>query len=158
MKQIVFLSMVVILSPFLALGGQETSIGSELHGAAGSQRSVVTADSLKNAKIVDPQGLPLGTVKAVEPDPKNGTIAYVVMEPGTRDRYIPVPYSAFLLTPDRRLVLDIDQGRILTAPSFTKDGRPNWSDAAWTEQIRKFWASGRTWQPAGGRIESAPLR
>lgn len=128
-------------------------------GSAGMDRpAIVRADSLRDAKIIDTQGQELGTVKDVELDLGGGSIAYVIMEPGTKDRLIPIPFSAFLLTPRRQLVLDTDPGRLLAAPSYNPEGRAEWSDLDWRNRISAFWSSGPTWQPAGGRTQPEPLR
>ncbi len=110
---------------------------------------VVTADSLRDAAVVDTQGRTLGTAKAVELDLSSGSIAYVIVQPGTRDRLIPVPFSAFLLTPDSRLVLDISPGRLLGAPSYAMNSRANWSSREWLNSISRFWLSGAAVERGG---------
>ncbi len=162
MKKRFFLALsllvVCFLCPLLKASGQVTP-GAGIHGAGSpDSRFFVTLESLHDAKVVDPQGLELGRVKSVELDLTTGSIGYLVVMPGTKDRLIPVPYAAFLLTPAKQLVLDVGHGLILSAPNYPKDSSPNWSDPNWTAGIQDFWSTGNTWKTAGGRVESAPLR
>jgi len=88
-----------------------------------------------------------------------GPISYVVLEPGTKDRLIPIPFGAFRVTTNGRLVLDIDQGRIYTAPSYPKGGRPNWSDRVWDQRVASFWGCmprGVTKEQAEQQSSSSP--
>lgn len=92
------------------------------------------------AKIVDPQNREIATVNGADVDPRSGAIVYVVIEPGLRDRLIPVPRGAFQEDLKGRLVLDIDRGRILTAPNYPKGTKPDWGDPAWRDAINRFWS------------------
>jgi hypothetical protein len=92
------------------------------------------------ANIVDPQGREIATVVSVDRDPHSGAILYAIIEPGLRDRSIPVPRRAFQEDVKGRLVLDIDRGRILTAPNYPKGTKPDWGDPAWRDAIARFWS------------------
>lgn len=106
-----------------------------LPGMAKDQNTVAAG-----AKIVDPQGREIATVNNADVDPRSGAIVYVVIEPGLRDRLIPVPRGAFQEDSKGRLVLDVDRGRILTAPNYPKGTKPDWGDPAWRNAIARFWS------------------
>jgi sporulation protein YlmC with PRC-barrel domain len=107
--------------------------------AGPGQGAVPTVESLKGSTVIDPQQEPLGRIEDIVLDHATGAISYVVMEPGTKDRLIPIPFSVFGVTTKGRLVLDIDEGRVYTAPSYAKGGSPNWRDPVWDERVAAFW-------------------
>jgi len=107
--------------------------------AAPGEKKELTVNSLKGTSVVDPQGEPLGRIEDVTVNHESNAIAYVVMEPGTRDRHIPIPFGAFRVTTKGRLVLDVDEGLIYTAPNYPKGGSPNRQDPLWDERVAAFW-------------------
>ncbi len=114
------------------------------------QRVIVAPNSLKGSTVVDPQRGALGRIDDVVVNPATGTISYIVLEPGTKDRLIPIPFPAFEITTGKQLVLDVDEGRIYTAPSYPKGGTPNWSDPVFHQRVKAFWGylpSGVTMAP-----------
>jgi sporulation protein YlmC with PRC-barrel domain len=123
------------------------------------QKVVLPSASLRGSNVIDPQGEPLGRIDDVVLSHGTGPISYVVLEPGTKDRLIPIPFGAFRVTTNGRLVLDIDQGRIYTAPSYPKGGRPNWSDRVWDQRVASFWGCmprGVTKEQAEQQSSSSP--
>ena len=124
-----------------ALPEQGVALGMRAVDYAGpGEKKDLTVNSLKGSKVVDPQGEPLGKIEDVMLSHESNAIAYVVLEPGTRDRLIPIPFSVFRVTTKGRLVLDIDEGLIYTAPNYPKGGSPNWRDPRWDERVAAFWS------------------
>ncbi|MGD0660779.1 MAG: PRC-barrel domain-containing protein [Syntrophorhabdales bacterium] len=129
-------------SPSLGSGGPQDGVAVGMRGvrlAGPGQGAVPTVESLKGSTVIDPQQEPLGRIEDIVLDHATGAISYVVMEPGTKDRLIPIPFSVFGVTTKGRLVLDIDEGRVYTAPSYAKGGSPNWRDPVWDERVAAFW-------------------
>ena len=129
-------------SPALGSGGPQDGVAVGMRGvrlAGPGQEAHPTVESLKGSTVIDPQQEPLGRIDDIVLDHATGAISYVVLEPGTKDRLIPIPFSVFSITTKGRLVLDIDEGRVYTAPSYAKGGSPNWRDPVWDERVAAFW-------------------
>ena len=129
-------------SPALGSGGPQDTVAIGMRGvrlAGPGQEAHPTVESLKGSTVIDPQQEPLGRIDDIVLDHATGAISYVVLEPGTKDRLIPIPFSVFSITTKGRLVLDIDEGRVYTAPSYAKGGSPNWRDPVWDERVAAFW-------------------
>ena len=129
-------------SPAHSSGGPQDRVAIGMRGvriAGPGQEKVPAVESLKGSTVIDPQQEPLGRIDDIVLDHATGAISYVVLEPGTKDRLIPIPFSVFSITTKGRLVLDIDEGRVYTAPSYAKGGSPNWGDPVWDERVAAFW-------------------
>jgi len=144
--------LLLVATPAQSSARAEDEIAVDMRGvqfAEPGQKVVLSSASLRGSNVIDPQRDPLGRIDDIVLNHATGAISYVVLEPGTKDRLIPIPFGAFRVTTHGHLVLDIDEGRIYTAPSYPKGGRPNWSDRVWDWRVANFW--GRL--PSGVTIE-----
>jgi hypothetical protein len=154
---VIGLSLLVIPLQGIAAQPHQEGIAVGMRGeqiARPGQDVTLPADSLEGSTIVDPQRYALGRIDSVVLDLVTGAISYIVLEPGTKDRLIPIPFGVFKVSTGKQLVLDIDQGRVYTAPSFPKGAKPNWSDRVFDQRVVAFW--GR--MPSGVGPGQAELR
>lgn len=137
---------VIFVLLFMAWSG--TGMAQQQQGAASSQGQsdgqggpgiLVKADSVKGTAVIDSSGQNLGKVDSVALDLFSGKISYVVVNPGSGDKLVPVPYDMFGVKSDKRLVLGVDKNKLDAAPSYAKSSQPNWTNPQWAQQVVNFW-------------------
>jgi len=114
------------------------------------------SDELLGADIRTQQDVSLGTITDLVMDPQTGKIAYLVVGRGglfgIDEKYVPVPWEAFKITPNGMLlVLDTTKGAMTDAPSvrdeqFSTPGQFDQEskkvDAYWKTHLQSADASG----------------
>lgn len=145
-RSLVVIWLLLLALPVQAGAGQpyqqgiEVGMRGERYPAPG-QKIIAASGYLTGTDVVDPQRTRLCRIDSIVLDLASGYISYVVVQPGTNDRLIPIPFSAFRATPGKQLVLDIDEGRIYTAPSYPKDAKPDWADPVFSQNVAAFWGT-----------------
>jgi sporulation protein YlmC with PRC-barrel domain len=85
--------------------------------AAGAQPLLVASDSLIGAKVRDPQGQDLGSVKQLMVEPQQGKIQYAVVAVGgvlgMNEKEVAVPWSSLKLARDENEVIVTAERQVL---------------------------------------------
>ncbi len=110
---------------------------------------VLSADTLKNEKVVNAAGEDLGAIQDYMIDLDTGRIAYCVLSfggfLGMGDKLFAVPWQAMKLDTERHcFVLDASKDRLKNAPGFDKDDWPGTGRDFETEvyryyNVRPYW-------------------
>ncbi|MDX1420299.1 MAG: PRC-barrel domain-containing protein [Rubricoccaceae bacterium] len=106
--------------------------------------TILSASTLMNDPVVNPQGEDLGKIEDFVLDTKNGRVEYAVLSFGglfgIGDKLFAVPLEAFRLDTTReRLTLDVTKERLENAPGFDKDHWPKTADRSFTERAYSHW-------------------
>ena len=93
----------------------------ERYAAPGQENNCCVRFPGTGTDVVDPQRTRLGRIDSIVLDLASGYISYLVVQPGTNDRLVHLPFSTVQGHAGRatRHVLDIDEGRILLARRAT---------------------------------------
>jgi len=105
---------------------------------------LIASDKVEGTAVYNRQGDRLGTVHNFMVDKYSGQVAYAVMSfggfLGIGESYHPLPWK--VLTYDTRqggYVVDIDRGRLESAPTYTSSTMPNWSDRTYSRRIDDYY-------------------
>lgn len=123
--------------------------------SAGPGPSLMGADTLLGEKVVNAYDVELGEIKEIMLDMQTGQVAYAVLAfggfLGMGEKLFAVPWQALQLdTANKRFQLNVDKGRLATAPGFNKDAWPDMADMQWANAIHSFYGTdpGRPGGPA----------
>ncbi len=113
--------------------------------------NIMSADTLRGDKVVNPDGEDLGEIETIMLDVPNGRIAYAVLSfggiLGMGEKLFALPWESLTLDADqKRFVLDIDKERLKDAPGFDKDHWPAMGDAQWAAQVHAYYNSRPYWE------------
>jgi len=119
-------------------------------------QSILAADTLTGATVVNRQKEDLGKIEHPMIDVEKGRIAYAVLSfggfLGMGDKLFAIPWSALQVgTADRQLILDVDKKLLEHAPGFNKAHWPNMADRAWGAEISTYYGAKPYWT-----LESGP--
>jgi sporulation protein YlmC with PRC-barrel domain len=112
---------------------------------------VLSADTLKNEKVVNSKGDDLGNIKDYMIDLDTGGTAYCVLSfggfLGVGDKLFAVPWQAMTLDTERHcFILDVDKERLKNAPGFDKDNWPGTQDREFQAEVYRFYNVRPYWQ------------
>jgi sporulation protein YlmC with PRC-barrel domain len=102
-------------------------------------------DTLMGNEAYKRQDEDLGDIKELMLNVADGRISYPVLSYSglldMGDKLFAVPWGALTLyTDNKRLNLDVSKDRLVSAPGFDKDHRPNMSDQTWAKDIHScYW-------------------
>ncbi|WP_029007386.1 PRC-barrel domain-containing protein [Azospirillum halopraeferens] len=125
---------------------------------------LLSADGLRSLQLRGADGEEVGAIQEVVVDPRNGRIAYAVVELGgflgIGERYFPVPWAVFETgVRGEGLVLKVPRERLVTAPQYTRDHRPDMSDRQWALALHTYYGVEPYWLQGGailaGQVEQA---
>ena len=95
---------------------------------------VLSATTILNNKVMNPEEEELGTVKELMIDPNEGRIVYAVLSLGgylglVDDKLFPVPWEALNFDVDKcAFILDADTEKLKDAPGFEREQWPENAD------------------------------
>ena len=112
---------------------------------------VLSADTLKNEKVVNAAGDNLGNIKDYMIDLDTGFVAYCVLSfggfLGMGDKLFAVPWKAMTLDTDRQcFVLNVAKERLKIAPGFDKDNWPGTQDRTFQTEVYRFYNVRPYWE------------
>ena len=112
---------------------------------------VLSADSLKNEKVVNAAGENLGNIKDYMIDLDNGSVAYCVLSfggvLGMGEKLFAVPFQAMTLDTERHcFILNVDKERLKNAPGFDKDNWPGTHDRVFQSEVYSFYNVRPYWE------------
>ena len=105
---------------------------------------LIASDKVEGTAVYSPAQEKLGTINHFMVDKQTGHVAYAVMSfggfLGMGNSYQPLPWKA--LTYDTNLqgyVVDLTPDQLKSAPSYTSESMPNWSDDLYTHQVDDYY-------------------
>jgi len=112
---------------------------------------VLSADTLKNEKVVNAAGENLGRIQDYMLDLDSGRIAYCVLSfggfLGMGDKLFAVPWQAMKLdTANHCFILDVSKERLKNAPGFDKDRWPGSADREFQSRVYSFYNVRSYWE------------
>lgn len=95
--------------------------------------NVLSADTLTQDDVKNPEGKDLGKVKEIMLDVEHGRIAYAVLSfggfMGLGEKLFALPWSALRLdTENKCFILDVPKEQLKEADGFDADNWPNFAD------------------------------
>jgi sporulation protein YlmC with PRC-barrel domain len=112
------------------------------------------ASDIVGEKVTNPQDEQLGTIKDLAVDLQSGRVLYAVLSSGgflgLGTKLHAVPPSAFTVSGEKNLVLNVDKERLKSAPTFDRDNWPNMSDPTWANNIYSYYGQEPYWESAAG--------
>jgi sporulation protein YlmC with PRC-barrel domain len=107
--------------------------------------TVLSADTLKNESVINPQGEDLGDIKDFMLNTDSGEVEYAVLSFGgfmnMGDKLFAVPMTALKLDTDRKcFILNADKEQLKDAPGFDKDNWPNFADPSITQTFDTYYS------------------
>lgn len=114
-------------------------------------RRVMSASSLMNDKVINPEGEDLGKVEDFMIDLTTGCIAYAVLSfggfLGFGDKLFAIPMQAFSLDEDRKcFVLNVDKEKLKNASGFDKNNWPDFADQTWGKTVHDYYGYEPYWK------------
>ena len=105
---------------------------------------LISSDKAVGTAVYNRQGEHLGSVYNLMIDKYSGQVAYAVMSfggfLGMGESYHPLPWRTLTYdTGKGGYVIDIDNRRLETAPSYTSSTEPNWSDRTYGKRVDDFY-------------------
>jgi len=112
---------------------------------------VLSADTLKNEKVVNGAGEHLGEVQDYMIDLDSGRIAYCVLSfggfLGIGDKLFAVPWQSLRLdTVKECFILDVPKERLKNAPGFDKDNWPGTEDREFEGSVYRYYNVRPYWE------------
>lgn len=99
--------------------------------------------------VYNNKGEKLGDIKEIMLDVEKGRVAYAVLSFGgffgVGDKLFAVPWNALTLkleTLDKRFILDVEKGRLESAPGFDKNNWPDMADETWIDRLHTHYGVG----------------
>lgn len=121
-------------------------------GTAAAEQAprLMTASRMCGNKVVNQQNETLGQIDEVVIDVPRGRIAYAAMASGgflgLGERLFAVPWTALRYDAGREcFVMDARKEVFESAPGFDKDNWPTQADAAWHDQVHRFYGAPPYW-------------
>ena len=116
-----------------------------------TEPKVLSADTLKNERVVNAAGENLGTIQDYMIDLDSGRIAYCVLSfggfLGMGDKLFAVPWQAMSLdTVEHRFILDVPKERLKDAPGFDKDNWPGTGDRDFESEVYSYYGVTPYWE------------
>jgi len=118
-------------------------------GAAGSvpvdeTDRLISSSKVEGTAVYNLQGERLGTVSNFMVDKFTGQVAYAVMSFGgflsLGEAYHPLPWKVLTYdTGKRGYLIDLDRGKLESAPSYTPGEEPDWSDQAFSQRVHDYY-------------------
>jgi len=113
--------------------------------------ALLSASTIIGDRVANDRNEDLGKVHELMIDVRRGTIAYVVVAfgglMGVGSKLFAVPWKALQLDPlGRQFRLDIERGRLESAPGFDKDNWPNMNDLQWGQEVHRFYGATPYWE------------
>ncbi|GAB4199980.1 MAG: hypothetical protein Tsb002_35870 [Wenzhouxiangellaceae bacterium] len=104
----------------------------------------LSATSLINNSVKNPQGEDLGDVKDLMVDPATGIVNYAVVSfggfLGFGDKLFAIPLQTMTLnTEDKHFILSESKERLKNAPGFDKDNWPDHADGRWLSTVNQYY-------------------
>lgn len=128
-------------------------------------RRILTASTLAGDKVKNSAGEDLGKLDEIMIDIPTGRVAYAVLSFGgflrMGNKLFAVPWDVLTVDEDQKcFILDVDKGRLESAPGFDKDNWPDMADRTWGTRIYSFYGRTPYWESGeyegnGGRSRSA---
>lgn len=113
-----------------------------------SSTTIHYATNIIGATVNNLQGEKLGKIIDLTID--QNRITFAVLSHGgivgVGEKLIPVPISALSFKYEKTVLLDISKNKLLTAPSFEKSQRPDFSNRQWTEDTYRFYGAQPYWK------------
>jgi hypothetical protein len=135
---ICMIALVVVLSSAYATEMMMTERSTTIHYAT----------NIIGATVNNLQGEKLGKIIDLTID--QNRITFAVLSHGgivgVGEKLIPVPISALSIKDEKTVLLDISKNKLLTAPSFEKSQRPDFSNRQWTEDTYRFYGAQPYWK------------
>jgi sporulation protein YlmC with PRC-barrel domain len=112
---------------------------------------VLSADTLKNEKVVNAAGENLGNIQDYMLDLDSGRIAYCVLSfggfLGLGDKLFAVPWQSMKLdTANHCFILDVSKERLKNAPGFDKDHWPGTADREFQTRVYSYYDVPSYWE------------
>jgi sporulation protein YlmC with PRC-barrel domain len=112
---------------------------------------VLSADTLKNEKVVNAAGENLGNIQDYMLDLDSGRIAYCVLSfggfLGMGDKLFAIPWQAMKLdTANHCFILDVSKERLKSAPGFDKDHWPGTADREFQTRVYSYYNVPSYWE------------
>lgn len=102
------------------------------------------------AEVTNFQGEVLGRINELVHDDVTGSIIFAILSPdrdaGIGEKLIPLPISALHFRNNNSGSIDISREKLLSAPGFEKDRRPDMSDRLWREDTYRFYGIRPHWK------------
>jgi hypothetical protein len=113
--------------------------------------NLLSEGTLRDNKVVNPQGEDLGKIEEFLIDQQAGRVAYAILSfggvMGIKDKLFTVPWNAMDLNTDRHaFVLNVDNGRLKDAPGFDKNNWPDVTAPDWGERVHAFYNQQPYWR------------
>lgn len=104
----------------------------------------LSATTIKDTDVKNPDGENLGDIKDIMLNTKTGQIEYYVLSfvgfLGLGDKYFAVPSEAVSFdTEEECAVLNVAKEKLKNAPGFDKDNWPNMADGNFRRQIHEYY-------------------
>lgn len=116
------------------------------HDNQGPGPRLMGADTLIGNDVYNHKDEDLGDIKEIMLDMSSGQVAYAVLSFGSflgmGEKLFAVPWSALTLdTINKRFILNVEKGRLKSAPGFDKDDWPDMADRSWTQDIHAYYGT-----------------
>jgi sporulation protein YlmC with PRC-barrel domain len=135
------IALVVVLSSAYATDMMMTERSTTIHYAT----------NIIGATVSNLQGERLGKIIDLTID--QNRITFAVLSHGgmlgVGEKLIPVPISALSIKDEKTVLLDISKNKLLTAPSFERSQRPDFSNRQWSEDTYRFYGVQPFWKESG---------
>ena len=120
----------------------DTSVGI----APGVSPVVLSARTLAGDDVYNLKDEKLGSIKEIMLDIKSGRVSYAVLSfggfLGMGEKLFAVPWNALKVdTEKRRILFDVDEARLKTAPGFDQEHWPNMADPSWAQTIHPYYGT-----------------
>lgn len=105
---------------------------------------LIASNKVEGTKVVDRDGDAIGSVLNFMVDKYTGRVAYAVLEfggvAGLGAHYYPLPWPVLDYEIEHdAYVLNIEKEQLKSAPSFKKDAKPNFDDAAFRREVLVYY-------------------
>jgi sporulation protein YlmC with PRC-barrel domain len=113
---------------------------------------VLSASTLVGDKVTNVNGEDLGTVEEIMLDLARGRIAYVVLSFGRvnwmpNNKLFAVPWEALTVSfHDKKVILDVSQETLKSAPGFDRDKWPDLGDFDWLATVYRSYNRDPYWK------------
>lgn len=119
---------------------------------AGEIMKTMSKEHLVGSTVKNLEGDTLGEISDVSFD-ESGRINFAILSRagfmGTGEKLVPIPLNAITLKEEKLAVIDISKEKLKTAPSFTKDTRPDMTNREWVENTSRFYGVRPYWEKSG---------
>jgi len=112
---------------------------------------ILSASSIANDSVCNPQGEKLGDIKDVMIDVRSGRIAYAVLSfggfLGIGDKLFAIPWSMLTVDASRKeLILNVTKEQLEKAEGFDKDNWPDFADTSFHDRTHGYWKQSPSWR------------